>query len=173
MEWSDEGQNMIKSMICFAFRICCLCLTACFFFFLFFFWPVSAAQPSPTVEVESLLPAEKSPVPDKLIASFRKGKLCIAIHHRKGIGRTRVVLREHSQRLGNFVSGSSSSRDTSVPVEVRFINFAMLEGFTAGSGDREIYTLSASRAKERKFLLRVPMSSGSATIDLAWVDAYR
>ena len=164
----------------------------CFFFCLFSFIVVSSVppasarpptfytaptfstlpiMPAPAVEVERLEKLDKRADVDGFTAAFRGRKLCVAIRHVRGIGRAKLVLKHLPPTLtGSSVSSASSS---CVPVEVRFLNFAMLEGFTVGSGGSEIYSLPTSLAKQRKFLLRVPVSSGAAIIDIAWVDAYR
>ena len=142
--------------------------------------------PAPAVEVERLEKLDKRIGVDGFSAAFRGRKLCVVIRHVRGIGRAKLTLKHLFPTGGSSVSAteattststststSSSSTSQSLAVEVRFLNFAMLEGFTVGSGSSEIFSLPTSRAKTRKFLLKVPLSSNSASIDLAWVDAYR
>jgi hypothetical protein len=144
--------------------------------------------PAPAVEVERLEKLDKRIGVDGFSAAFRGRKLCVVIRHVRGIGRAKLTLKHLFPKGGSSVpateattssssssstSTSSSSTSQSLQVEVRFLNFAMLEGFTVGSGSSEIFSLPTSRAKTRKFLLKVPLSSNSAIIDLAWVDAYR
>jgi hypothetical protein len=142
--------------------------------------------PAPAVEVERLEKLDKRIGVDGFSAAFRGRKLCVVIRHVRGIGRAKLTLKHLFPTGGSSVSAteattststststSSSSTSQSLAVEVRFLNFAMLEGFTVGSGSSEIFSLPTSRAKTRKFLLKVPLSSNSAIIDLAWVDAYR
>ncbi len=146
--------------------------------------PASAISPTPpepaVVEIERLEKLDKRVKVDGFTAAFRGRKLCVAIRHVRGIGRARLRLKHLPPLLPTTRSSvsstsfsSSSSSSSCVQVEVRFLNFTMLEGFTVGSGGGEIYSLPAARAKQRKFLVKVPLSSNSATIDLAWVDAYR
>ena len=143
--------------------------------------------PAPAVEVERLEKLDKRIGVDGFSAAFRGRKLCVVIRHVRGIGRAKLTLKHLFPTGGSSVpatevttssssfssSTSSSSTSQSLAVEVRFLNFAMLEGFTVGSGSSEIFSLPTSRAKKRKFLLRVPLRSNSAIIDMAWVDAYR
>lgn len=137
--------------------------------------------PGPAVEVERLEKLDKRIGVDGFSAAFRGRKLCVVIRHVRGIGRAKLTLKHLFPTGGSSVptkeattsSSSSSSSSQSLQVEVRFLNFAMLEGFTVGSGSSEIFSLPTSRAKTRKFLLKVPLSSTSTIIDLAWVDAYR
>lgn len=137
--------------------------------------------PAPAVEVERLEKLDKRIGVDGFRAAFRGRKLCVAIRHVRGIGRAKLTLKHLFPIGGSSVSAteattsssSSTSTSQSLAVEVRFLNFAMLEGFTVGSGSSEVFSLPTSRAKTRKFLLQVPLSSNSAIIDMAWVDAYR
>lgn len=133
-----------------------------------FFVPSPArAATAPSVSVETLGASGQSANSDEVKAVFHGQVLSVEILHHKGIGRIRLSLKDLK------LKGRGQATVGSIPMKVRFRNFAMLEGFTVGSGAGEIYSLPNSRAKRRKFLLRVPLSSPSATIDLAWVDAYR
>ncbi|MDP3508438.1 MAG: hypothetical protein Q8T09_10645 [Candidatus Melainabacteria bacterium] len=147
-------------------------------FFLFIVCPgpsASAIAPKSVAEVERLENLGSGVSVDGVAAAFRGRKLYVEIRHGRGIGRARLRLKHLPCTTGSSVSPSSSSASSSsfVQVQIRFLDFAMLEGFTVGSGGGEIYCLPSSRPKKRKFLLKVPLSSDSATIDLAWVDAYR
>jgi hypothetical protein len=147
--------------------------------FLFIVCPgpsASAIAPMSVAEVERLENLGSGVSVDGVAAAFRGRKLYVEIRHGRGIGRARLRLKHLPGTTGSSVSPSSSSSASSssfVQVEIRFLDFAMLEGFTVSSGDGEIYCRPSSRAKKRKFLLKVPLSSNLATIDLAWVDAYR
>ncbi len=132
----------------------------------FFLSPAWAATP-PSVSVETLGASGQSANSDEVKAVFHGQVLAVEILHHKGIGRIRLSLKDLKLKgRGQAIVGS-------LPIKVRFHNFAMLEGFTVGSGAGEIYSLPNSRAKKRKFLLRIPVNSPTASIDLAWVDAYR
>lgn len=132
----------------------------------FFLLPAGAANP-PSVSVETLGASGQSTDNDEVKAVFHGYVLYVEILHHKGIGRIRLSLEDLKLKArGQATVGS-------LPMKVSFRNFAMLEGFTVGSGAGEIYSLPNSRAKTRKFLLRIPLSSPAATIDMAWVDAYR
>ncbi len=128
--------------------------------------PAWAASP-PSVSVETLGASGQSANRDEVKAVLHGQVLSVEILHHKGIGRIRLSLKDLK------LKGRGQATVGSIPMKVRFLNFAMLEGFTVGSGSSEIFSLPTSRAKTRKFLLKVPLSSNSAIIDLAWVDAYR
>jgi hypothetical protein len=133
----------------------------------FFVMPPAWAETPPSVSVETLGASGQSANSDEVKAVFHGQVLSVEILHHKGIGRIRLSLKDLK------LKGRGQATVGSIPMKVSFHNFAMLEGFTVGSGAGEIYSLTNSRAKKRKFLLRIPLSSPAATIDLAWVDAYR
>lgn len=114
----------------------------------------------PTVKVENLSSIARGS--DEVSAAWRGSRLLVIIRHRRGIGHTKLIL--------------DNLRAKNVRLDVRFIDFAMLEGFTIGSGSKQVFKLSDSRSKRRKFNLPIalaPSSEKSAIIELSWVDAYR
>lgn len=136
-------------------------------FITFFFQsPAWAANP-PSVSFETLGASGQRANSDEVRAVFHGQVLSVEIFHHKGIGRIRLSLKDLK------LKGRGQTTVGSIPMKVHFHNFAMLEGFTVGSGAGEIFSLPNSRAKRRKFLLRIPLSSPAATVDMAWVDAYR
>lgn len=121
-------------------------------------FPPKAWSAAPTVEVEPAVP-HNSALSDIVTASVHGRKLTVKVRHKRGIGRARLLLKGLDNK--------------SLKLEVRFYDFVMLEGFTAYSGSKEVYTLANSRGKKRKFYLQICSVSDPAAIDLSWVDAYR
>ncbi|MFA6208170.1 MAG: hypothetical protein WCT03_07030 [Candidatus Obscuribacterales bacterium] len=114
----------------------------------------------PTVKVENLTSIAREN--DEVSAAYRGSRLLVIIRHRRGIGHAKLIL--------------DNLRRKSIRLDVRFLDFAMLEGFTIGSGSKQIFELSDSRSERRKFTLPIVLSSSSeksASVDLSWVDAYR
>lgn len=120
----------------------------------------SGSSVRPTVKVENVNSIARGN--DEVSATYSGSRLRVVIRHRRGIGHSRLIL--------------NNQREKTIRLEVRFLDFAMLEGFTIRSGSKQIFKLSDSRAKGRKFALPVALpslSEKSTSIDLSWVDAYR
>ncbi|CAN5242850.1 hypothetical protein BH11CYA1_BH11CYA1_05140 [soil metagenome] len=116
----------------------------------------------PSVEIEKMKQPERREQRvegDRVSATLHGHHLLVKIEHQRGIGRARLLF--------HGLNGKE------IDLQVRFCRFSMLEGFTTFSGAKEIYCLTNSRSKKRKFSLQVPASREQETIELSWVDAYR